>query len=164
MLTCSSPWLFAACYVLRRQSVPWHPPCALISLIFMINACRLVYHCFAFCYFSYLLLCAVVKVLYAIPENDIVKVELITVSPASLWTPPASSLARSSSLLLFKRRSSLQFRSRFPALTSDPLDLGLRLRRLPQSILPRKEVIQPHLPIRLPCYDFTPVISLTFGS
>ena len=27
---------------------------------------------------------------------------------------------------------------------------------------PRKEVIQPHLPIRLPCYDFTPVISLTF--
>ena len=30
--------------------------------------------------------------------------------------------------------------------------------------LPRKEVIQPHLPIRLPCYDFTPVIGLTFDS
>ena len=28
----------------------------------------------------------------------------------------------------------------------------------------RKEVIQPHLPIRLPCYDFTPVIGLTFDS
>ena len=27
----------------------------------------------------------------------------------------------------------------------------------------RKEVIQPHLPIRLPCYDFTPVIDLTLG-
>ena len=26
-------------------------------------------------------------------------------------------------------------------------------------LLPRKEVIQPHLPIRLPCYDFTPVIA-----
>ena len=25
----------------------------------------------------------------------------------------------------------------------------------------RKEVIQPHLPIRLPCYDFTPVMNLT---
>jgi len=25
-------------------------------------------------------------------------------------------------------------------------------------------VIQPHLPIRLPCYDFTPVIGSTFGS
>ena len=24
-----------------------------------------------------------------------------------------------------------------------------------------KEVIQPHLPIRLPCYDFTPVIGFT---
>ena len=30
--------------------------------------------------------------------------------------------------------------------------------------LHRKEVIQPHLPIRLPCYDFTPVINPTFGS
>ena len=28
----------------------------------------------------------------------------------------------------------------------------------------RKEVIQPHLPIRLPCYDFTPVANPTFGS
>ena len=27
----------------------------------------------------------------------------------------------------------------------------------------RKEVIQPHLPIRLPCYDFTPVTGFTFG-
>jgi len=25
-------------------------------------------------------------------------------------------------------------------------------------------VIQPHLPIRLPCYDFTPVIDPTFGA
>ena len=30
-------------------------------------------------------------------------------------------------------------------------------------VLPRKEVIQPHLPIRLPCYDFTPVAYPTFG-
>ena len=29
------------------------------------------------------------------------------------------------------------------------------------SLIPRKEVIQPHLPIRLPCYDFTPVMKLT---
>src|SRR3984957_17326022 len=27
---------------------------------------------------------------------------------------------------------------------------------------PRKEVIQPQLPLRLPCYDFTPVTSPTF--
>ena len=31
------------------------------------------------------------------------------------------------------------------------------------SILHRKEVIQPHLPIRLPCYDLTPIIEPTFG-
>ena len=30
------------------------------------------------------------------------------------------------------------------------------------SFLLRKEVIQPHLPIRLPCYDFTPIINPTF--
>ena len=27
----------------------------------------------------------------------------------------------------------------------------------------RKEVIQPHLPVRLPCYDFTPLTEHTFG-
>ncbi len=26
----------------------------------------------------------------------------------------------------------------------------------------RKEVIQPHLPVRLPCYDFTPLTEHTF--
>ena len=30
------------------------------------------------------------------------------------------------------------------------------------SVLLRKEVIQPHLPIRLPCYDFTPVTAPAF--
>ena len=30
-----------------------------------------------------------------------------------------------------------------------------------QHRLPRKEVIQPHLPIRRPCYDFTPIIGPT---
>ncbi len=31
------------------------------------------------------------------------------------------------------------------------------------AALLRKEVIQPHLPIRLPCYDFTLITSPTFG-
>ena len=30
--------------------------------------------------------------------------------------------------------------------------------------LPRQEVIQPHLPVRLPCYDFTPLTLHTFGA
>ena len=32
------------------------------------------------------------------------------------------------------------------------------------EVLPRKEVIQPHLPVRLPCYDFTPLTLYTFGA
>jgi hypothetical protein len=31
-------------------------------------------------------------------------------------------------------------------------------------MLPRKEVIQPHLPVRLPCYDFTPIIGPTLDA
>jgi hypothetical protein len=31
-------------------------------------------------------------------------------------------------------------------------------------MLPRKEVIQPHLPVRLPCYDFTPITDPTLDA
>ena len=34
----------------------------------------------------------------------------------------------------------------------------------PTIILLKKEVIQPHLPVRLPCYDFTPLTRHTFGA
>ena len=30
--------------------------------------------------------------------------------------------------------------------------------------VPRKEVIQPHLPVRLPCYDFTPITNPTLDA
>ncbi len=33
----------------------------------------------------------------------------------------------------------------------------------PSGLILRKEVIQPHLPIRLPCYDFVPLAPHTFG-
>jgi hypothetical protein len=32
------------------------------------------------------------------------------------------------------------------------------------AFLCRKEVIQPHLPVRLPCYDFTPLTRRTFST
>jgi hypothetical protein len=44
----------------------------------------------------------------------------------------------------------------------DPTAVGRS--RVPTRMLPRKEVIQPHLPVRLPCYDFTPLTLYTFGS
>ena len=42
------------------------------------------------------------------------------------------------------------------------IDLGVP--SLPQEAggLPRKEVIQPHLPVRLPCYDFVPIAGPAF--
>jgi hypothetical protein len=34
----------------------------------------------------------------------------------------------------------------------------------PPADLLRKEVIQPQVPLRLPCYDFTPITDHTFGA
>ena len=49
--------------------------------------------------------------------------------------------------------------------TSSPaLDNSTVKQILSSTSFLRKEVIQPHLPIRLPCYDFTPVIRPAFGS
>ena len=33
-----------------------------------------------------------------------------------------------------------------------------------EAPVPRKEVIQPHLPVRLPCYDFTPITNPTLDA
>ena len=32
------------------------------------------------------------------------------------------------------------------------------------AVLPRKEVIHPHVPVGIPCYDFTPIIGPTLDS
>src|SRR6476620_3442438 len=59
----------------------------------------------------------------------------------------------------------LSYRPR-PVADERSCDLSRRWRHLPTTdkcgrltwiAVSRKEVIQPHLPIRLPCYDFTPV-------
>ena len=57
-----------------------------------------------------------------------------------------------------------QFRSTFqePLELDDAVCAGGCKRPLQSWSFPRKEVIQPHLPVRLPCYDFTPVTSPTF--
>ena len=48
-------------------------------------------------------------------------------------------------------------------LTADKCEHLMR-EPLPVRANSRKEVIQPHLPIRLPCYDFTPVTNPTVVS
>ena len=86
---------------------------------------------------------------------------------------------------VWKRTSSISLSYRYAALKVRGCDPGDRvLRGLPpgdiyrtgscppfelkfvslRTYLPRKEVIQPHLPVRLPCYDFTPLTLHTFGA
>src|SRR5215216_7474274 len=45
--------------------------------------------------------------------------------------------------------------------TTEAID-GFGAYRSESSGFPRKEVIQPQLPLRLPCYDFTPITDPTF--
>ena len=45
--------------------------------------------------------------------------------------------------------------------TTEVID-GPNACRSKSSGIPRKEVIQPQLPLRLPCYDFTPITNPTF--
>ena len=40
----------------------------------------------------------------------------------------------------------------------------IEFRLTPKLNLLRKEVIQPQVPLRLPCYDFTPITRHTLGS
>ena len=47
-----------------------------------------------------------------------------------------------------------------PHPTTTPPNTGKELHGT--GLLPRKEVIQPHLPVRLPCYDFVPITNPTF--
>ena len=155
MSACDSPQLFAAGRVLLRRLVPWHPPCALLRLITLL---RPTFRCFfrlptltgLSTLFSSLCSCQDAPALsrplrssLRNPEND---------------TGSVLRLVSSEGVLpLFGRLSGLSCRpSRAvrPRLKSSPFD---------SDLLPRKEVIQPHLPIRLPCYDFTPVIDLTLG-
>ena len=83
--------------------------------------------------------------------------------PLRLSAPLPPCLRSHVSMLLSLQRSSflpvLPFRlspSRFPFSDRPRFESSA----FASDSLPRKEVIQPHLPIRLPCYDFTPVIGL----
>lgn len=52
--------------------------------------------------------------------------------------------------------------SSLSASTSEHPQPHRHIRSMSRGVLLRKEVIQPHLPVRLPCYDFVPIASPTF--
>ena len=74
-------------------------------------------------------------------------------------TEPASrsTLFQASRLIWTARRPSTVARHEPSDRSTEPTPTGVRA-----PVFPRKEVIQPQLPLRLPCYDFTPIINPTF--
>ena len=63
-----------------------------------------------------------------------------------------------------KTLRALKIKQRLLAMISSDLTLDVKSFSFKRFGLHRKEVIQPQVLLRLPCYDFTPVANPTFGS
>ena len=133
-LVSTSPGLIAATHVLLRLLAPRHPPCALHLLIVKNTViCRY----------------GVFKVRVDRPlcsENK----------------HCARSFKTQQRGLLHVEVDVISRRARSSDGKSEPSKAPSAYRGKSPGI-PRKEVIQPQLPLRLPCYDFTPVTNPTFG-
>ena len=148
----SSPWLFAATHVLHRCQVPRHPPLALYSL----EEQR--------CSYS---LCssqgARSQTRGCRPELSSCRQRLVYTSRQFEGSFPQSRREDSRPNREPHREANLHLR---PIALSDTdrasLQLGSHSHGVWKHRLLRKEVIQPHLPVRLPCYDFTPIADPTF--
>ena len=71
--------------------------------------------------------------------------------------PTTPALSRRCSNQLSYRPKPVASRAKLARTAGDNLPTTDKCERLSLIAVSRKEVIQPHLPIRLPCYDFTPV-------
>src|SRR6266508_5581373 len=131
-LVSTSPALIAAAHVLHRLLAPRHPPCALVLLIEKNTLC------------------------VAMEFSRCAR------TCASASTEKNRPIVRRS--LKTQQRLSTRGRhsSRRPGCSDGRSHRRARSHRSNCSGFPRKEVIQPQLPLRLPCYDFTPIIDPTF--
>jgi hypothetical protein len=167
-LVADSPGLIAGSYVLHRLLVPRHPPCALTNLAKYKYGCDARVHC------------AVLKV-RAVPAAAARIGRATGPGRGGRQRPfPQDPTACSASKSLTDRvpshrggRTNGRELTRGPnnqCSTSElpPRDIhpgygsGRHRRSRWRQVLLRKEVIQPHLPVRLPCYDFVPIASPTF--
>ena len=143
---CGSPMLFAAYHALLRLSEPRHPPCALISLgrIFLSDPRKHFLHS-----------CTHVRgrwsenhppgtPIFLIPITRIVKLKIRDRGDGKLLA----------FLLAWGARMNGSVGRRLGSFAFGPKAY---------SLCSRKEVIQPQVPLRLPCYDFAPVTGLAFG-
>ena len=131
----SYPRLFAASHVLLRLAAPRHPPWTLIRLtILFISSLR--YEC----------------------KNQMGQIRL------ELMTPALSE--RCSNQLSYCPIFFVVLNNQRKERRKGRVPKGNRACSTPahSCLSLRKEVIQPHLPVRLPCYDFTPLTRHTFGS
>ena len=136
----ASPRLIAAVHVLLRLLVPRHPPCALNILTVSSFRARGRGRC-----------CTPPR-----PQARTAQIPFLAIVQFSSFAEavePRSSARGPSKLSSdpWRRRP-----ARGWAATSG------HVRSTLGKCLPRKEVIQPQLPLRLPCYDFTPITSPTF--
>ena len=134
-----SPGLIAAAHVLHRLLAPRHPPCALVLLISKNTLC---------CRYGVFKVRAGRRP--ALTENDRTYEGTVSQNSAAYGTTYVEVDVVS------RRTESSDESSR----GSNIDELGAY--RSKSSGIPRKEVIQPQLPLRLPCYDFTPIIDPTF--
>jgi hypothetical protein len=137
----SFPRLIAAAHVLHRLLAPRHPPCALVLLIRK-NTFYCRYGVFK------------VRVSSSAHEKNRQRsmstvAGLSKLNSVSRLTEPAS-------------RSTLFQASRVTGRSTRDHRTGSTPTGVRAPVFPRKEVIQPQLPLRLPCYDFTPIINPTF--
>jgi hypothetical protein len=133
-LVSTSPGLIAAAHVLHRLLAPRHPPCALVLLIRR----EPVFHRYG-----------VFKVRAGRrPPN-----ETAHAVGRHRGLSKLNSVLHAEVDVVSRRARASDGRSH---LTSR-VPTGVRA-----PVFPRKEVIQPQLPLRLPCYDFTPIIDPTF--
>ena len=154
MPACGSPLLFADCHVLLRRLVPWHPPCALLRLITILRLQLLSSGLLSKIFFATGLL----RLALSLCSCQGARQEILpqeTLKTIQAWKLTVNSLRH----WRFRNFRSFFFLYRVPPI----IDLRMKRPCFHFRLLLRKEVIQPHLPIRLPCYDFTPVIDLTLA-
>src|SRR6266550_8959644 len=133
-LVSTSPALIAAAHVLHRLLAPRHPPCALVLLIEKNTLCV-----------------AMEFSRYVGPKRPREN------------RPAKDGLSKlSSDCLRQGQRYSRRPGCSDESTTNNSIHQRARSHRSNCSGIPRKEVIQPQLPLRLPCYDFTPIIDPTF--
>ena len=142
-----SPWLIAAVHALHRLLVPRHPPCALPILTVITRSTRR----------------------RARGDTRFIgkTVQFSRTAPRGRRrdSPSVSQNSTACRAPATKAAAQVQIRSTLlgPAGSSPSAECGpVAGQALLSWSFPRKEVIQPHLPVRLPCYDFTPVTSPTF--